>query len=138
MTCAYLVDGIEAFIEILWASEFAVIVAREFPSAPFSATVLSPLVEDPSVVPPLRMTPSFSVAIVLLVAGAAIRKPCYDTLGRLFTFQLAMQKEHKLVTPIRFQSSASCVHGVRTGDRGYAHVPDAARRAGLTRWRAGA
>ena len=38
-----------------------------------------------------------------------------------------MQEEHKLVTPIRFQSSASCVHGVRTGDRGYAHVPDAAR-----------
>lgn len=80
------------------ASELAVIGAHEFPSVPFSATVLTTLVKDPSVVPRFTMSPSFAVATVLLVAGAAIRKHCYDTLGRLFTFQLTMQKEHKLVT----------------------------------------
>ena len=93
-----MIADIQAFIEILLASELAVIGAHEFPSVPFSATVLTTLVKDPSVVPRFTMSPSFAVATVLLVAGAAIRKHCYDTLGRLFTFQLTMQKEHKLVT----------------------------------------
>ena len=35
---------------------------------------------------------------MLLVLGAAWRKKCYDTLGKFFTFQLAIMKEHKLIT----------------------------------------
>ena len=40
----------------------------------------------------------FLVGGLLLVAGAKIRKACYNTLGKFFTFQLALFKEHKLVT----------------------------------------
>ena len=34
----------------------------------------------------------------MLVVGAAMRRACYDTLGKYFTFQLAIRKDHKLIT----------------------------------------
>ena len=35
---------------------------------------------------------------MLLLAGGTLRKACFVHLGRMFTFQLALVKEHKLVT----------------------------------------
>ncbi|TBU57598.1 hypothetical protein BD310DRAFT_821171 [Dichomitus squalens] len=77
--------------------EVAAILAREFPS-PLSDRILATLFRDSSRVDKLAISPPFVVAFLLLVLGAAWRKKCYDTLGKLFTFQLAILKEHKLVT----------------------------------------
>ena len=46
----------------------------------------------------LRLSPLFLLGFTLLVVGATMRQVCYDTLGTFFTFQLALFKEHKLVT----------------------------------------
>ena len=41
---------------------------------------------------------TFMVGIAMSVFGSSIRASCYRHLGRLFTFELTIQKEHKLVT----------------------------------------
>ena len=46
----------------------------------------------------LYITSPFILGSLLLILGAAIRKTCFIYLGRMFTFQLALLKEHKLVT----------------------------------------
>ena len=35
---------------------------------------------------------------MLVVAGGALRKACYVTMGKQFTYQLALVKDHRLVT----------------------------------------
>ena len=77
--------------------EVSAILAREFPS-PLSDTVLSVLFSDPSAVARLKLSPIFLVGFLLLVVGATMRQICYNTLGKFFTFQLAVFKGHKLVT----------------------------------------
>ncbi|KAI1784938.1 ICMT-domain-containing protein [Ganoderma leucocontextum] len=77
--------------------EVAAVLAREFPS-PLSDRVLVTLFQDRSNVNRLAISPTFAVGFLLLVLGAAWRKRCYDTLGKFFTFQLALNKEHRLVT----------------------------------------
>lgn len=77
--------------------EIAVVLAREFPS-PLSDYVLSILLKHPANADNVAISPAFIVGFTLLVIGAVCRKKCYDALGRLFTFQLALHKEHKLVT----------------------------------------
>ena len=73
------------------------ILAQEFPS-PLSDAILSALFSDPSAADRLQLSPLYLLGVVLLVVGAAMRQVCYDALGRFFTFQLAVFKEHKLVT----------------------------------------
>lgn len=51
-----------------------------------------------SVVPRLRLTSTFAAGTLLVCTAAIIRRQCYRTLGRFFTFDLALRKEHKLVT----------------------------------------
>ena len=77
--------------------EIFALLAREFPS-PLSNQVLSMLFTDPSAVDRLSLSPIFLTGVVLLVVGAMMRQACYDTLGKFFTFQLAVFKGHKLVT----------------------------------------
>ncbi|KAL7284846.1 hypothetical protein ACG7TL_002159 [Trametes sanguinea] len=60
---------------------------------------LFPRVADP--VPAARQLsvhPIFLLGMFLLYCGAILRKRCHRTLGRHFTFQLTILKEHKLVT----------------------------------------
>ena len=38
------------------------------------------------------------MGFLLLTVGGALRKLCYDTLGKFFTYQLAIFKDHKLIT----------------------------------------
>ncbi|PIL28656.1 hypothetical protein GSI_08698 [Ganoderma sinense ZZ0214-1] len=77
--------------------EVATVLAREFPS-PLSDRVLAALLTHPANAHNLAISPTFLVGLLLIVLGAAWRKRCYDALGRFFTFQLALHKEHKLVT----------------------------------------
>ncbi|EKM52177.1 uncharacterized protein PHACADRAFT_262686 [Phanerochaete carnosa HHB-10118-sp] len=51
-----------------------------------------------TVVDPLAMSPAFAIGTLLMVIGSLIRSVSYKYLGRHFTFQLAIQKNHKLIT----------------------------------------
>ncbi|PIL28762.1 hypothetical protein GSI_08806 [Ganoderma sinense ZZ0214-1] len=77
--------------------EVIAILAREYPS-PLSQRILSALFTSPSNVDRLATSPIFVLGFLLLVIGGIFRKTCYDTLGKYFTFQLAVLKEHKLIT----------------------------------------
>lgn len=46
----------------------------------------------------LHLTPSFVIGVVAVVLGAYIRLDCFKTLGQLFTFDLTIHPEHRLVT----------------------------------------
>lgn len=46
----------------------------------------------------LRASPMFLIGALLVGAGAYLRVVCFRRLGRHFTFQLSVQKDHDLVT----------------------------------------
>ncbi|KAI9068224.1 ICMT-domain-containing protein [Trametes sanguinea] len=86
-----------AFAWSIHGCEAAAILAQHAHS-PSTSALLSTLFSRPSAASQLRVHPTFLLGFSLLVFGAAVRKTCYTTLGRYFTFQLAILKEHKLVT----------------------------------------
>ena len=63
-------------------SAAAVSLCRRAPSSPTALTIPSTL---------------FVVAVASCVAGALLRKWCYVTLGRLFTFEVSIMPKHQLV-----------------------------------------
>ncbi|KAI9070309.1 ICMT-domain-containing protein [Trametes sanguinea] len=77
--------------------EIAVILAQQA-DTPLSAAILRTLWLRPTTPNTLSTTPLFLAGVVMMVCGAALRKVCYQTLGRYFTYQLAILKDHKLVT----------------------------------------
>lgn len=77
--------------------EAIAVVAREFPS-PLSTRILSILLSDPATADRLVIERTFVAGFLLIIFGGIIRKICYDTLGKFFTYQLAVFKDHKLVT----------------------------------------
>ncbi|KAF8890254.1 hypothetical protein CPB84DRAFT_1400730 [Gymnopilus junonius] len=46
----------------------------------------------------LLLSPSFVVGVVAVVLGAYIRLDCFKALGQLFTFDLTVHPEHRLIT----------------------------------------
>ncbi|KAI0760877.1 hypothetical protein BD413DRAFT_253454 [Trametes elegans] len=87
------------FAWLISVVDIAAIVALQLrATSPPAAALLSVLFHDPSAADRLALSPSFLLGLALLTGGAALRKRCYVTLGRYFTFQLAVLKEHKLVT----------------------------------------
>ncbi|RPD62525.1 hypothetical protein L226DRAFT_610936 [Lentinus tigrinus ALCF2SS1-7] len=46
----------------------------------------------------IGITPSFALGWALLITGGFIRKACYREMGKNFTFELTIRKEHSLVT----------------------------------------
>ncbi|KAK0478055.1 hypothetical protein EDD18DRAFT_1312611 [Armillaria luteobubalina] len=46
----------------------------------------------------MTITPSFLIGTGLAIAGAQLRLACYRTLGHLFTFEMAIRKDHELIT----------------------------------------
>ncbi|EKM52179.1 uncharacterized protein PHACADRAFT_212749 [Phanerochaete carnosa HHB-10118-sp] len=49
-------------------------------------------------VDPLAVSPAFAIGTLLMIIGSLIRSVSYKYLGRHFTFQLSIQKNHKLIT----------------------------------------
>ena len=45
----------------------------------------------------IRLTPIFVVGWSLLTSGALVRKACYREMGKHFTFEITIQKDHRLV-----------------------------------------
>ncbi|TCD61049.1 hypothetical protein EIP91_009122 [Steccherinum ochraceum] len=80
-------------------AEILLILARSNPSILNNPSLafFTPLLNNP-VLSRLRITRTFLVGSLLIYAATAIRLLCYRTLGRHFTFQLAILPQHKLIT----------------------------------------
>ncbi|KAJ3886170.1 hypothetical protein GG344DRAFT_81979 [Lentinula edodes] len=85
-----------AFFEVLYYASTWVSLSSV---SPIASTIICPSTSEPHI----RMSPMFTIGIVAVVLGSYIRLDCFKTLGRLFTFDLTVQPEHKLVTS-RFYS----------------------------------
>src|SRR5258705_7074103 len=64
--------------------------------------------------PAIRPSRAFVVGWVLVVLGGALRLVCYRTLGQFFTFELAIQRQQRLVTRgpyavVRHPSYIGCI-----------------------------
>lgn len=71
------------------------ILASQYPDlrVPLLDKILLPLGA-----PDIYVAPAFVLGSLALHAGSYLRLLCYQTLGRHFTFQLSIKKEHQLVT----------------------------------------
>ncbi|TCD67144.1 hypothetical protein EIP91_000428 [Steccherinum ochraceum] len=81
-------------------SEVYMITSTVYPSlqVPFLHQILLPYPAKAPSASTFHLTPSFVLVSTLLYAGTILRALCYRALGRHFTFELAIKKEHKLVT----------------------------------------
>jgi len=48
--------------------------------------------------PNIRLTPLFTIGVLAVVLGTYIRLDCFKALGHLFTFDLTVYSDHKLIT----------------------------------------
>jgi len=87
-----------AFLQIFQILELLAILSIPYPSIvpPFMRPFLFPFGHNS--VDAIRITPIFVVGTVLNWIGSLIRISCYKTLGRLFTFELSLRDNHKLIT----------------------------------------
>ncbi|KAJ6593797.1 hypothetical protein B0H19DRAFT_916784 [Mycena capillaripes] len=76
--------------------EVAVIAASHFADWPYSQKIISLLVRNDNV-DRIYVSPLFIFGISLTLLGAAIRYSCYRELGHLFTFEISIRDDHKLV-----------------------------------------
>jgi protein-S-isoprenylcysteine O-methyltransferase Ste14 len=84
-------------------AECATILAMRSPGAPWAKTILRYLVPrgpgaHHSLVALTSLSNRFLAGAALMVSSAALRVWCYRTLGSLFTFEVSIKPEHKLVT----------------------------------------
>ncbi|PIL22656.1 hypothetical protein GSI_15348 [Ganoderma sinense ZZ0214-1] len=78
--------------------EVATIVARYLPS-PIGETILPMLAwRSTDAASGVRLTSTFFAGTFLCLIGGIMRIFCYRALGRHFTFELSIRKNHKLVT----------------------------------------
>ncbi|KAG2039411.1 hypothetical protein BDR03DRAFT_998802 [Suillus americanus] len=77
-------------------AEIAVILAAYFPSPP-SSTVLSTLVHTGQL-PDMMPNRYFILGTILVFTGCLGRLWCFRVMGRHFTHQLSLRKDHSLVT----------------------------------------
>lgn len=85
-----------------WAgtlSESAVILASSYPSHPLSKRIFDTLVWGPlNATNQIRIAPVFLAGCGVLAFSAFVRLQCYRALGRHFTFELSLKRDHQLVT----------------------------------------
>ena len=83
------------------ACEIAVIIAHLFHSNAFAVQVLSllmPATDSLRAVDRIHVTKGFLIGCLFANLGGFIRLSCFRALGRLFTYELSVRKNHKLVT----------------------------------------
>ena len=80
-------------------TEAAVLLAQHYPASPLSSRLLTHLL-PPSLPPPLplALTPLSALACALAISGGVIRGWCHATLGRFFTWEVAVRDGHELIT----------------------------------------
>ncbi|PPQ66603.1 hypothetical protein CVT24_006914 [Panaeolus cyanescens] len=88
----------------LWAyivglCEISVILASSYPYAPFAKNILALLVHRPvDSARELQLYPLSIFAYAVTFLGGYVRSSCYHALGPLFTFEVGIQNNHKLIT----------------------------------------
>ncbi|KAH8085447.1 hypothetical protein BXZ70DRAFT_900106 [Cristinia sonorae] len=83
-------------MNIITIIEILLLLARFQPSL-INNTILHAVLNSPAFTR-LRVTPTFLLGSLLSFVATLIRIWCYRTLGRHFTFQLAILSHHKLIT----------------------------------------
>jgi len=80
-------------------AEAATIIAVQVPASPTSRWVLSTLViEGSSGASHVAITYACICGALLVTFGAFLRFQCYQSLGKFFTFELSIHKDHALIT----------------------------------------
>ncbi|KAF8876391.1 hypothetical protein BD779DRAFT_163677 [Infundibulicybe gibba] len=77
--------------------EILIILACQNPHGPISQRLLSALIFSGGSPWRIAITPLSILGAVITLFGTALRIKCYQTLGSLFTFELCIQKNHRLV-----------------------------------------
>jgi len=77
--------------------EVVVIIGSVDPSSSRS-NIISPVLVASDGASNIRITPLFLIGWFFAVSGGLIRLACYRELGNLFTFELSIRKDHKLIT----------------------------------------
>ncbi|RDB16674.1 Delta(14)-sterol reductase [Hypsizygus marmoreus] len=93
-------SGPMAVKAICWCAaiaEAAVILASHTPQLKLSQAILSALVLR-GTAERIYASPMFILGTFLAGFGGFIRYQCYRELGRLFTFEMSIRKDHRLVT----------------------------------------
>ncbi|EAU87837.2 hypothetical protein CC1G_01484 [Coprinopsis cinerea okayama7 len=80
-----------------WSLEVVVILASAQPNSSFATWILSHLLRNPHNASKIGFTWWFVLGHVLVWCGGAFRLQCYRTLGRHFTFELAIHPDHVLI-----------------------------------------
>ena len=76
--------------------EIFVILASTYPSTIPSRWVLKYLTHFGS--PSFQVTPAFIFSWICALSGAYIRRRCYSIMGKMFTFEISIRKNHRLIT----------------------------------------
>lgn len=94
-----LLTNVQVVAMALSVSHIIVILAIEFPS-PQTPYIMNALCPYPSSNLELLRTlsPSFLVGAIAMVFACLLRAWCFATLGRLFTYRVALVQDHSLVT----------------------------------------
>jgi len=90
------------FLYLTCALEFLTI-AHYYIQSPRDSSGLAPSVFCPTSsyrgrIPYLTVTPVTCIGILLIAFGTFVRLRCYESLGSLFTFDLCIKPEHRLIT----------------------------------------
>jgi protein-S-isoprenylcysteine O-methyltransferase Ste14 len=85
---------------IYWCAAIAetvILVAQLAPQATPSQLAMSTLALGGDL-PTLSLTPMLAFGSILIASGAALRLACYSALGKYFTFEMGIARDHRLVT----------------------------------------
>ncbi|KAF9063405.1 hypothetical protein BDP27DRAFT_1368049 [Rhodocollybia butyracea] len=88
----------KAVVWIIGGAEIAIILARDMPSWKYSRRILENLIPYGDCRKVGELGPQFLLGTGLVIAGAVLRWFCYRTLGKMFTYEISVQKDHKLIT----------------------------------------
>ncbi|KAF5377895.1 hypothetical protein D9615_006828 [Tricholomella constricta] len=77
--------------------EILVIIASQFPSNVVSKHILTTLILNRTSPLRIRVTPLFILGNIIGICGTTLRVQSFRTLGCLFTFELCIRKNHRLV-----------------------------------------
>lgn len=82
---------------LVGAIEIIVILASNNLSIPLSKYIIAALVFNGTTPQLIQITPLFLVGNLIGLFGTLLRLKCYRTLSRLFTLELCIQKDYRLI-----------------------------------------
>ncbi|KAL9710532.1 hypothetical protein Ac2012v2_006066 [Leucoagaricus gongylophorus] len=89
---------IKGFFSSIALAETAILIARYVPDHPDSHLVLSHLIFPGGAAERICTTLPSIIGASMATIGGLIRHRCYRVMGRMFTFEMSIRRDHKLVT----------------------------------------